>query len=532
MNKKTLKVTAILLVLGMIMLTGCGTKAASVEKPAATTLNGQNVDPNATITVGLSASVLTLDPANHRDRNTETVIRNMFDGLVTRTVDGKIVPEIAESWKLNSPTVWEFKIRKGITFHDGSPLTADDVQFTFERILKEGALGNNLSSPRKGLLGPVTSVVKVDDFTVQFNLSSPWPIMEQMLPHQQIVPKAYVEKVGSEEFAKKPIGAGPFKFVEGKLDERIVMERYDKYYGGSPDLKPVGLAQAKTVIFEVIPETSTRLASLMSGQIQISQKVPADMIDKVKADNNLLIKSAEGTTVTMFQMNLKQKPFDNVKVRQAMNYAVNIQQIVDTALGGNAVRLAGPVLATSFAVNKDLKPYPYDTAKAKQLLSEAGYPNGFALVIDTEADLKTIAEAAAADLQKVGINATVRIWDWGVLKPLLLKGERSMALTTFGNSTQDPSDFLEPTLKAGGGGNYSHYANPEAATLIDQAKISLVESERKDLYVKAQAIIYNEAPWVFGYAMKQTEASSKKIVNWESSMDSRINLHDVGILAK
>lgn len=286
MRKGLLSITGLILIAGMVLLSGCGGKVEEKNKQSSVTLNGVQVDPNAIIKVGIRSSVLTLDPANHRDRVTETVIRNIFDGLVTRTVDGKIVPEIAASWETPNPTVWEFKIRKGITFHDGSALNADDVVFTFERIIKEGAMEGK-TSPRKGLLAPVKSVEKVDDYTVRFNLEAPWPIFLQMLPHQQIIPKAYFQNVGVDEFLKKPVGAGPFKFVEGKLDERIVLERYDNYYGGSPDLAPVGPAQAKTVIFDIIPENATRLAALQSGEVQIIQNVPTDMVANLEKDSNI-----------------------------------------------------------------------------------------------------------------------------------------------------------------------------------------------------------------------------------------------------
>lgn len=517
----------------MLGLTGCGGEAQkNGEKPQVKEIPAGTVDPNATIVVGMQASILTLDPANHRDRYTETVIRNIFDGLVTRTAEGKIVPEIAESWEVVEPTVWEFNIRQGITFHNGDPLTADDVKFTFDRILNEGQIDGQ-SSPRKGLLGPVQSVEKVNDYKVRFKLESPWPILLQMLPHQQIVPKKYVEEVGSAAFTAKPIGAGPFKLVEGKLDERIVLERFDGYYGGSPDLPPVGPAQAKTVIFEVIPETSTRMAALLSGEAQIVQAVPVDMVSQLEQDDTVEVKMVDGTKVYMFQLNTKKAPLNNVKVRQALNHAMNMDLIVEKILGGYATRLAGPLLSTGFAVDKELKPYAYDLKLAKGLLKEAGYPDGFSVVIDTINDDKPVAEAVAAQLREVGVDATVRIWDWGVLKPLLEKGERSIVLMSWGNSTQDPFDILNPTLNGvGERGNFSFYDNAQVKDLLDRAGSSIDEQERLNLYKQAQQIIYTDAPWIFGFSKKEIEVSVKGIVNWQPSMDGRINMHDVGLIAK
>jgi len=481
-----------------------------------------------TLVVGIMSNVLSLDPANHRDRPTETVLRNMFDGLVTRTPDGKIVSEIAESWKNPSPTIWEFKIRRGITFHNGDPLTADDVKFTFDRIITENAIDGK-TAMRKGLIDPLQKVEKIDDTNVRFHLSDPWPILLAMLPHQQIIPKKYLESVGTKGFLAKPIGAGPFKFVEGKLDERIVMERYDKYYGGSPEIKPVGPPPLKRVIFEVIPETATRIAALQAGKVHIIQTVPPHMVETLKRDPNVQVKTAIGTRVHMFEMNVNQPPFNDVRVRRAMNHAVNWDIIVEKILGGFASRITGPLLPHGLYLNTNLKPYKYDPALAKKLLGEAGLSKGFPLVIDTIDTYKEVCEAAAQQFRAVGIEASVRIWDWGVLRPLALNGERKMVFQSWGNSTQHPYDLLNPKLISKDRGNYSQFANPELDDLLKKGGVETNPDKAKETYFKAQEIIYNEAPWVFGYVPMEIEACSKNVENWVPNSDSRINLHRVSL---
>ncbi|MDK2930591.1 MAG: peptide/nickel transport system substrate-binding protein [Bacillota bacterium] len=326
-----------------------------------------------TIVVGMKTDkVVSLDPAMHRERDTETVLRNMFDGLVTRTWDGKVVPEIAESWTTPADNVYVFKIRKGIKFHNGEALDADDVVFSFERVLKEGAIGGR-SSPRKGLLGPLEKVEKVDQYTVKFTLANPFPVFLQGLVHFQVVPKDYIEKVGDEEFARKPVGCGPFKFVGGRLDDQIVMERFDDYYGGSPDLPPVGPAKVKRAIFRMMPDPTVRIAALKAGEVQIVQQVPPDLAASLKKDRNVQVKSVEGTRVYCVELNCAKPPFDDARVRRALNYAINWDRILETIYGGTARRLATAFLPSGFGFNPDLKPYPYDPEKAKELLREAGY---------------------------------------------------------------------------------------------------------------------------------------------------------------
>ncbi|HAI86007.1 MAG TPA: peptide ABC transporter substrate-binding protein [Firmicutes bacterium] len=326
-----------------------------------------------TIVVGMAGdSILTLDPAAYRDRLTETVIRNMFDGLVTRTPDGRVVPEIAESWTALSDTEYVLKIRRGIKFHNGDALTADDVVFSFDRVIRDGAMGGR-TSPRKGLLGTLVAVEKIDSHAVRFRLSSPFSVLLQALVHVQIVPKGYLLSVGDDAFARKPVGCGPFKFVEGRLDDKIVMERFGDYYGGSPDLQPVGPARVKRAIFRMMPDPTVRVAALKTGEVSIIQTVPAHLAANLLRDRNLQVKSAEGTRVYCVEMNCARPPFGDARVRKAMNHAIDWDTILNTIYAGGASRLATAFLPSGFGHNPDLEPYGYDPQKARALLAEAGY---------------------------------------------------------------------------------------------------------------------------------------------------------------
>lgn len=323
------------------------------------------------LVVGLNIDhILTLDPANYRDRETETVIRNIFDGLVTRTPDGKVVPEIAESWSNPQPTIYDFKIRKGIKFQNGDSLTVDDVIFTFERILSPtGVMGKQ--SPRLGLLGPMEKVEKTGPDTVRFTMKSPSPQFLQLLVHTQIVPKNYIKSVGDETFAQKPIGSGPFKMVSAKLDSEVVLERFDGYYGGSPEQQPVGPAKLKKAIFRMLPEPSTRVTALKAGEVQIIEDVPADITAELEKDSKITIMKTDGTRAYMIELN--NKVITDPKVRQALNYAINWDELLGSVYKDRGHRLSTAFLPSGFGYNKDLKPYEYSPEKAKQLLKEAGY---------------------------------------------------------------------------------------------------------------------------------------------------------------
>ncbi len=501
-----------------------------------------------TLVVALADTILTFDPADYRDRETETVLRNMFDGLVTRTKEGKVVLQMAESAKLVKPNVWEFKLRKGMKFHNGDPVTAEDVKFTFDRIINKDAIEcpKPHTSPRKGLVARLKSVEVVDPLTVRFILEAPWPPFLQMLVHQQIIPKKYYESVGCEGFRKHPIGAGPFKFVSGNLDQEVVMERFDDYYGGSPDLPPVGPAFVDKLIFKFIPEESSRVAALKTGEVDVIQKVASYMIPTLATDPNVQVKSCASTRPMWLELNVNKPPFDDVNVRRALNYAIDKKLLVDKLTGGLGMVLTGPLSPLNNYVNKKLPGYPYDKEKALELFKKAGWElvdgklmkdgKQMSFTIDTRTSLQTYAEAVGQQLRDFGIDAKVRTWgDYSVLKPLLLKGERMAAVADWGDSAFDPVGHFEAvwhSRKEGspyGRGNFSGYSNPEVDKLIEDGEIETDTTKRHEIYDKAQEIIFDEVPAVFLILPPAIEAARTRVHNWSPSPDSRENMVDVWV---
>ena len=491
-----------------------------------------------TLVVGLATeSIDTFDPADYRDRYTETVLRNMFDGLVTRTTTNKVVPQIADSWGWVDNKTLEFKLKPGVTFHNGEALTAEDVKFSFDRTITE----NGIEYPephtalRKGLIAPLESVEVVDDYTVRFHFSDPWPVALQMLCHHNILPKDYMEQVGTEGFIEHPIGAGPFEFVEGDLDTQVVMERFDDYYGGSNDLPPIGPALLDRVIFKMMPETSTRVAALQAGEAQIIQQVPPDMIEMLEADPSAVVKTCPGTRPFWMEMNVHKAPFDDAKVRQAMNHAVNVELLVEKILGGRGIVLPGALSPFNNFADPTLEPYGYDPEKAKALLAEAGYqPEDISFVIDARESYKERAEALAGQFQELGVDATARLWDWSVVRPLARDGERMAVAGDWGDSAFDPVGHFEakwhtwdPEGQVNGRGNFSTYSNARVDELIGMGEIEPDVAKRHVIYDEAQGIVYEEAPAVFLFLPEEVESCSAKVQNWAPSPDSRINLHDV-----
>lgn len=504
--------------------------------------------PSSTIVIALAAAPVSLDPADHRSRESETVIRNMFDGLVTRDATNGVHMQLAESMEWADEQTLNIKLREGVKFHDGTEMTADDVVFTFERIINENQIEypEPHTSPRKGLIAPLESIEKTGDYSVTMHFSGPWPPAMQLLVHQQIVPKAYIEKVGTEGFIANPIGTGPFKFVSAQPGfEDVVLERFEDYYGGSPELTPVGKACAGQVVFRVIPEASTRVSALLAGEVDIITNVPQDLIETLSANENVQVKTAAGTQPKWIELNVNKAPFDDVNVRKALNYAVDKELIIEQIYGGRAVALPGALSPFNSFINKSLSPYPYDTDMALDLLSQAGWEDSdgdgildkdgqpFAMTIDTLEDWRPLAEAVADMYRAIGIDANVRFWEYSVVRDQLLAGERQAYLDDWGDSAFDPVGHFEAKWHGFvadtpyGRGNFSTYSNERVNELIVQGETTGDAAARQTIYDEAQQIVYDEAPAVFLILPEEVEAASAAITNWTPASDSRENMHDV-----
>jgi len=483
----------------------------------------------AELRVGFSADALSLDPANHRNRETETIIRNMFDGIVTRDSDMNVVPQLAESWTAIDPMTYEFKLRPGVTFHDGSPMTAEDIRFSIERLTKENAMGGQ-TSPRQSLLGPVTGVEVIDDLTFRIILDAPWPILPAMLPFQEMVSKAHVEAVGDAAMADNVNGTGPFKLVEWRKGQSVIMERYDGYYGGSTEIPPVGKACVDRVIFQVIPENASRVAALLAGEVHIIDRLPSHMVGQVEANPDTKVMAVNGTRTSYIALNNQSGPFADIRVRHALAHALDRQLIVDKILNGNASLTNGILSPDAFGKNTDLPAYDYDVEKAKALLAEAGYPDGLDVTLDVDGANKEIAEAISAVVAKAGFRVSVRVGEISTLRTRFrTKGEPidgQMWLTSWGNGSLDPVGIFVPTHRTDDRGNSSGYSNAEVDALLDAANAETDPAERARMYAEAEAIVNRDLPKVYLWVAQDLYGVSTRLSGWRPSSDSRINLHD------
>jgi peptide/nickel transport system substrate-binding protein len=480
--------------------------------------------------IGFARDADTLDPGNHRNRETETIIRNMYDGILTRDSSMVIHPEIAESYNQVSATEYDFVIRDGIKFHDGSELTVEDVKFTLERLFEKDGMGDGQTSPRQSLLGPMESIEILNSNTLRVHLSEPWPLLPAMLPFQEIVSKDFVEQVGTEGMASQVNGTGPFELVRWNRGESIVMERFDDYYGGAEGISPTDVACVERAIFRVIPESSSRVAALLAGDVHIISELPTFSVNQVRNNADTDVMAVNGTRSFFIAMNNESDLFSDIRVRKALAHALDKDLIVDRILDGFATPIDGILSPEAFGKNKELPTFEYDPSKARQLLADAGYPNGIEVTLDVEGAYRDTAEAIGSVLSKSGITTNVSVSEAAILtQKWRTEGEEKsgdLYMTSWGNGSLDPHGIFVPTHRTNDRGNSAGYANPAVDDLLDRASVEVDTNKRAEMYQQAEAIAASDVPYIYLWVPQDLYGVSNRLSGWSPSPDSRINLHD------
>jgi peptide/nickel transport system substrate-binding protein len=481
---------------------------------------------NNRLVVCLPTGVDSFDPANHRSRITQIVLKNIFDSLTSRDHSNRIVPQLAESWRLIDDTLWEFKLRSGVRFHDGHVLSADDVRFSLNRVIHEGALDGR-TSPRKSLLAPITEVCVEDHLTVRIKTLYPWPSLPLILSLQEIVPAAYFQKVGLRGFESHPVGTGPFKFMRTNNGRIIVLGRFEDYYGGSPERPPVQTAPLKQLVFKTIPSFPDQVAMLKSGRCDIIFNLPPTSVPILEMVPGLRVLKGPATRSFFAEINCARGPLSDRRVRQAFNYAVDMQAFVRYKLQGHGKVLSTVLLPNAFGHDPRLQPYPYDPAAARQLLEAAAYPGDRPITIYCDQEDLEFAHSIALFLTKLGMRT--RTVPQPAPRPRIIGKDApwDIYVGSWGNSTLDPAGILYPKFSSHGYGNYSRFASPDLDGLLQEARQSMDRKRRAALYHRIQAVLFDEAPMIFGYAQDEYFGVAGRVNNFTPSATGMMDMHDV-----
>ena len=457
----------------------------------------------------LGVDVTTLLPPDISDNPSMMVAKHIFEGLVAYDEKMNIVPVLATSWEVSKDgKEYVFHLRKGVKFHDGTPFNAYAVKKNFDYILTHNV------AYRKKLFEPYLERVEVvDDYTVKFVLKFPFaPFINFMChPAAMIVsPKAIDKYDDPAELGKHPVGTGPFKFKEWIPGEKVVLVKNENYWRK-------GLPKLDGIVFMPIPEGITRALKVQTGSADLAVNIPVVLADKLEKDPNVDIVKAPTLRVVFIGFNLKRKPFDDIRVRKALNYAVDKKTLCKVIMRGLATPSDSPVSAF-IKDHANTGGYPYDPEKAKELLKEAGYPNGFEVELITPKgrypqDYET-AIAVQSMLKKVGVKVKVTTMEWPTYVNRLLKTDNyDMYLVGWSPSTGEAIWVLDPLLTKGSIFNLSYYYNPKFEEILEKAKREIDPQKRHELLVEAQKIVVDDAPWIFLYNIYQIFAKSSKLKN-------------------
>ncbi len=449
----------------------------------------------AQITIAQPAEATTMDPGRSTQVLTVNYFYNLYDTLTRWDTALKLEPGLATSWKSVNDTTWEFTLRSGVKFHDGTPLTAEDVKATIERNLIPG---RTVVQPG---FATIDAVQVVNPTTVRIVTKKPDPLVPVRMAQMgsQILPARLTTEAAAKDLARKPVGSGAYRFVEWVKDERLVMEANRDWWGWG------GKAPAiERVIWKPIPEDFPRIVALDKGEVDIITNVPPDQIKAIEGGRLTRVVSIPSTRLTTFAMNGTQPPLSDKRVRQALHHALDLNAIIKNLYAGQGKPFSGGLADTDFGYNAALRPYSYDPAKAKQLLADAGFANGIDVTLfagmGTMVNDKHLVENIAETWGKVGIRAKIQMMEMGARQKmlndravppngLLLGNPQSTLLDADGSLWRiwHPNGFSGKYWIGSQPGQRFH-------ELMEQARYTLDVKKRRELYTEATQIFHEEKP--------------------------------------
>nr|WP_240538542.1 ABC transporter substrate-binding protein [Rhodoferax sp. PAMC 29310] len=474
----------------------------------------------------------------------------IYDNIVKFERGGtKVVPGLAESWTVSPDGLeYTFKLRKGVkwqsnkNFKPSRDFNADDVMFMIERQWVENDPYFKVTSSNHAYFGDMgmpkllKSVDKVDEHTVKFTLTKPEaPFLANMaMQWAGVQSKEYaiaMLKAGTpEKIDQEPVGTGPFMLVQYQKDAIIRYKAFPQYWAGK--------AKIDDLIFAITPDASVRWAKLQKGECHVMPYPnPADL-PAMKKDSSVTILEQPGLNVGYLAYNTTKKPFDDVRVRKAVNMAINKQAIVDAVYLGTGIPATNPIPPTMWSYNKSIKDDAFDPAAAKKLLAAAGLPDGFATDLwampvqrPYNPNAKRIAELMQADLAKVGIKAEIKSFEWGEYRKRMQAGEHQMGMLGWTGDNGDPDNFLNTLLGCtsakSNGSNVAKFCDPKFEELVQKAKVVTNMAERTKLYEKAQVIFKEQAPWFTIAHAVQLKPVRNEVIDFKLSPFGRHTFYGV-----
>lgn len=497
------------------MMGGWKRAVALVGMVLLVTAAGRAAPAPGTLRVAYFQRVVSLDAHGPAAAERISIIlgRHLYDTLVTWDPQAKkFQPALAIRWRSTDPTTWEFELRRGVTFHDGAEFTSAAVKTSIERIL-------TYRGPLTPLFAPVASVETPDPYRVVIKTQTPMGTLLSNLTMLFIVPAG---TPSTPTFADKPIGTGPFKFVELVRDARVVLDANPTYWQR-------GIPKAQRLIFVDIPELSGRVTALETGEIDMTMGLPPEEIKRLKGNAQLKIETGPTFFTRFLWINPTHKPLDDVKVRQALQHALNLDAVTSSLLAGIAIPAKGPI-ASNVVCAADQKPYGYSTTQARRLLAEAGYRNGFDIVMkwnDANPKEREVADAITGQLALVGIRVQNVLQPRAIWLDDLLKLNWDLNLLGTGAVTGD-ADFTLGRLYHSRA-NRTGWKHTEVDSWLEQAASTVDQARRCDLYKKVQEVLWQEGPAVFLFESRESYGYRARVQNFKTPPSEIFSLTEVSV---
>ena len=474
-----------------------------------------------TITIATASDALTLDPIMLSETPTIAVQANIFEALVSMDTDMNVQPGLASSWEVEDDTTWVFKLRKGVTFHNGDKFDAEDVKFSIERAQ------NHPKSQFKSDVAQIESVEIRDDYTVVINTKYPYPILPRKLKRAFILSKDYVEANSDQHLQNNAVGTGPYQVTSWEKDEEMVLTYFEDYWGEKPTFDKA--------VLKPISNPATRVSSFLSGEADILVDLPVQDVDRVKNAEGVDVITRPGLRLIFLGFDTQEGPFSKLKVRKAVYHAINEDAIVQHVMNGHAYKAAQFYPQSVFGYNPDIERVPYDPEKAKQLLAEAGYPDGFSIQFDSSNDRYMndgqIAQAVAIQLARVGINVELNVQTKSAHFDKVLSRNTDFYLLGWSNTSGDGIQFLDGLLhtpeESYGRFNLGNYSNQEVDNLIEQSSRTLDDQKRSEIMQKAVKIGMEEVAYLPLHYQQQLYGMKENIA-WTPRPDKYLKVYTMG----
>lgn len=509
----------------LVMLMLCVITACSTNKDVSTKRNDKEkaTKDGGTLVIARLSDAENLDHHFMSTINAASVTHSkIYEGLVGRDKNAEIVPLLAEEWMQVDDKTWEFKLRNDVKFHDGTAFNAEAVKATFDRLLDP-----NVGSPRAVVFKMVNEVKVVDEYTVQFILTEPFsPLLSILASHEGgIISPKTIEKYG-KEIIKEPNGTGPFAFESWTPGQEIVFSKNKEYWGTK--------ANVDKVVFKVVPEETTRISMLETGEAHIAEPLSVPMMSTVEASKTVEVYRSEGFGTEYIGFNVQKKPFNDVRVRKAIAHAVEMDAIIK-GVYNNVGKKANSLLGSKvFGYHEGMEAYEYNLNEAKKLLAEAGFPNGFETSIITMDSKERInlAEVLQSQLKGIGIKLNIQVLEYGTFVEQANSGNSEMFIISWRNATGD-ADYnqynLFHTSSQGGAGNTFFYSNKEVDRLIEAARSEKDEAKRLELYALTQEMEMEDAVYIPVRVIENMAAVTKDIDGFAISPSGYLEINDVSI---